>query len=128
MIQLFRRFRKKSSAPIIINVIDEEYALEFCLQWNLHFPVDRWYRHKHKIAFNSPAHRSVSLWDMRFEFEEEQLFYKKDQIQDYAPNKGDWVKIDLDIDEDINLTEAEKLIKYKKEFAEMNLDQYKIDK
>ena len=128
---MFKRFRRlfrrqqKLQTPIVINIIDEEYLVEFVLKWNIAYPVDRWYREKHKIAFNSLEHRVVSFSDMRFEFEESIMFNRNERLKEYAPNKGEWLDVSSLIDDDSNLTEAEKLAKYKKEFAEMNLDQYK---
>ena len=121
-----RLFKKKStSPPINVNVVDEEYAIDFSLNWNLTYPVDRWWREKHQVAFNSPAHRVVSFWDMRFEFEEYLLFKRKRDAQDYKPNTGDWINVESLMLDDADLTEEEKLIKYKKEYESIDLDQYK---
>lgn len=48
----------------------------FILEWNIDFPVDRWWREKHKVAFNSASHREVSFLDMYWEFYEDSLYQK----------------------------------------------------
>jgi len=117
-------FRKKQvkPAPIIINEFDDEYLKEFVYRWNRDFPIDKWYRNKHKVAFNSPIHREVSFFDMRFEYEEEQLFDRRDI--DYKIDTGDWLKLDKSIMEDDTLTEEQKIHKFKKEFENLDLDRY----
>ena len=127
MLWPFQSRKKKDqtkSSSVVINILDETYVADFCLSWNLIYPIDRWWRTKYKVAFNSERHRSVSLLDMRFEFEEEMMFYKSEQIRSYAPNKGQWLKDKIDFNEDEELTQEEKLEKYKKEFEEMDIDQY----
>lgn len=42
--------------------------------WNNTYPLDRWYRQKHKIAFNSPEHRRVNPIDIYREWLEDHLF------------------------------------------------------
>ena len=121
MLYRFRRWFRRKPAPIIINVVDEKYVAEFCLLWNIRYPIDRWYREKHKLAFNSPEHRSVSLWDMRFEYEEDKLFREK-KTERYVPNAGDWMRADGAQGEE--LSDAEKLAMYKREYEGMNLDIY----
>jgi hypothetical protein len=44
------------------------------LQWNLDFPIDRWWRKTHGVAFNSLGHREVTIIDMAFEFLEDELY------------------------------------------------------
>lgn len=48
---------------------------DFIVKWNNLFILDRWYRKKYNIPFNSSQHRELSPLDIRFEFEEE-LFFK----------------------------------------------------
>lgn len=122
---MFNLFRKKqiSTVPIITNVFDETYLTEFVYQWSLAFPIDRYWRNKHKIAFNSPIHREVSFFDMRFEYEED-LIFERSKEEEYIPNTGSWLKESALKDEDENLTEEEKIVKYKKEFEDLDLSQY----
>lgn len=73
-------------------VFDDNYIKEFVIQWSLTFPIDRWWRERHKIAFNSQSHREVSFLDMRFEFEEYILNSKTIEFSLYKPDKGDYIK------------------------------------
>lgn len=61
------------------------------IKWNNLYPIDRWWRQKHNVAFNSPEHREISFLDQLFEFKEEQLFEKHEQSKEYIPNSGDWL-------------------------------------
>lgn len=47
---------------------------DFILNWNIDFPIDRWWRKRHGVIFNSSAHREVSFIDMFIEFIEEGLY------------------------------------------------------
>lgn len=47
---------------------------DFILKWNLDFPIDRWWRKKHGVIFNSSVHREVSFIDMFVEFLEDSLY------------------------------------------------------
>ena len=47
---------------------------ELVLIWNRIFPIDRWYRKQHHIAFNSKAHRESNFVDMYFEYLEFYMF------------------------------------------------------
>ena len=69
----------------------------FILQWNIENPVDRWWRSKHGIAFNSSPHREVSFIDMYMEFYEEVLYEKvarqskKKEEDPYIPGHHDFL-------------------------------------
>jgi hypothetical protein len=43
-------------------------------EWNKNNPIDRYYREKHGIRFNSPEHRVCNFIDMAFEYYEDCLF------------------------------------------------------
>ena len=120
---MFSFFRKKKVRPVIVNVIDESYVLDFVYHWNTSNPIDRWWRNKHKIAFNSPEHRVVSFIDMRFEYEEDLLFRRDSGRFSYRPDTRDWMKIRV---EEINseLSEEERKKIYIKEFESLDLSKY----
>lgn len=99
-----------------------EEIKEFVIQWNINYPVDKWWRQKHKIAFNSPDHRVVSFIDMIIEYEEEQMFNDIKPVG-YIPNIGDWWNGRSEQNDD-NLTDQERITKYKDEFKKMNLEDY----
>lgn len=122
------RFRKKKSTvkpkEVFVNEVDENFIIEFCYIWSIQYPIDRWWRDKHKVAFGSIEHRAMSLIDMRFEFEEDEIFRKNKKIKDYTPNLGEWMKQNVIVDNDDELTQEEKLAKYKEEFSKIDLSQY----
>ena len=68
---------------------DIEQLESFILKWNIDFPVDRWWREKHKVAFNSASHREVSFLDMYWEFYEDSLYERmisqKEKTDPYIP-------------------------------------------
>lgn len=122
------RLRKESIAtPVIVNVVDDDYIDNFVIEWSLKYPVDRWWRRKHKVAFNSPVHRDTSFFDMRFEFEEEMMLRKTRREHSYIPNTGNWIDVDVLTSEDEGLSDKEKIEKYKREFEHIDLDQYSVD-
>ncbi|MCL2312484.1 MAG: hypothetical protein FWC41_08380 [Firmicutes bacterium] len=66
-------------------------------QWNIQSPIDRWWREKYKIPFNSPAHRSASFIDMAFELIEDKIYFDLDNQEEdkYIPGSGDiWKNIE----------------------------------
>ena len=64
---------------------------DFMIQWNLKFPLDRWYRKKYGIPFMSKQHRESSFLDIRREWEEDQLFAEVEARGRYEPNRGDFL-------------------------------------
>jgi hypothetical protein len=69
----------------MLTPIDEEV-----LQWNLRFPIDRWWRNKHNIPYGSPAHRESNPLDQLFEFREDVLFARGESS--YIPDIGAFMK------------------------------------
>lgn len=47
---------------------------EFIINWNDKFPLDRWWRNKYKVSFNSKKHRNTSYYDIFIEWLEENMF------------------------------------------------------
>lgn len=93
----------------------------FVLEWNINFPIDRWWRKKHNVAFNSPMHREVSFLDMRFEWEEDKLYDKLYEPEnDYKINSGNYMKKEKESD----MPEDLKRETFKKEFLETDLSQF----
>lgn len=62
------------------------------LDWSQKFPLDRWWRQKHGVAFGSSIHREISFIDQLFEYSEDQLFDRYMESRKYIPNSGDWLK------------------------------------
>ena len=65
----------------------------FVYSWNNRFPIDYWYRQKHRMAFGSVAHRESSFIDQLVEFCEDSMINikKVDKIV-YKPDKGEFLK------------------------------------
>lgn len=85
------------------NALDIE---NFIKRWNIENPVDRYYRIKHNIRFNSPEHRALSLIDITVELYEDSLFQIKER-EAYEPGKGEFLKVqkvELPTDEELMKT------------------------
>jgi len=98
----------------------------FVTKWNVDFPIDRWWRLKHNVAFNSSAHREVSFLDMRFEFEEDKLFEDLKasmKIKPYVLNSGNYMDFEKRNPIDTR-TEEEKIQDFKDEFLNTDLSQF----
>lgn len=70
----------------------------FVRSWNLRYPIDKWWRLKYNVPFNSPQHNATSLLDMRIEYEEFLLYARIRNYVDieegsdaYKPGRGDWL-------------------------------------
>lgn len=68
----------------------------FVSNWNQMCPIDRWWREKHNISFNSPIHRATSFIDMYIEFWEQKLYNKKAEKkvkeEPYIRGEGNFLK------------------------------------
>lgn len=80
------------------------------IRWNNDNPLDRKFREKYKIAFNSPQHREINQLDVLAEFIEGEIFseFEKkvhreiEREEMYA--KGEWLKeteSNTDVDQDL---------------------------
>lgn len=83
-----------------------EDVKDFILNWNLRYPIDRWWREKHNVSFNSEVHRVSSFIDQLIEFEEDKMFRKliKEELEkgqedneerftkEYVPGYGNFLK------------------------------------
>lgn len=47
---------------------------EFIISWNNLYPLDRWWRKKYGVSFNSKQHREVSYIDIYYEWLEDHMF------------------------------------------------------
>ena len=78
-----------------------ESLQDFVKRWNYLYPVDRWWRDKYKVAFNSKKHRKTRMIDMRIDYEEDYLYIQssnnrieRDLLkEEYVPGKGDWIHL-----------------------------------
>ena len=65
------------------------------VRWNNDNPLDKNFREKYKIAFNSPQHREINQLDVLLEYIEDQVFdeYKEHQvIKKKQYQEGKWLE------------------------------------
>ena len=89
----------------------------FIYKWNATYPIDRWWREKHKVAFNSPEHRVVSFLDIYIEWQEDKLIREAQELnlKNAEYKSGDWLverKEVLSIEDEIKEFEKMDLTKY----------------
>ena len=73
-------------------MLKQEDVKNFILEWNVKFPLDKWWREKHKVAFLSTIHKQASFIHQLLEWEEENLFEELRKESEYKPNQGDFLK------------------------------------
>lgn len=100
----------------------------FVYNWNLRYPIDRWWREKHNIPFNSQDHRVSNFIDQLIEREEDLLFQtiieeeiqktKEDYVEEekYKPGTGNFLS-----KREVSEVEANS------QFNELDLDNFKFD-
>lgn len=68
----------------------------FILTWTNNNPLDKLWREKHNIAFNSERHRSVKIIDLIIELAQvnvvNRITSSYQQKQKYVPNRGEFFK------------------------------------
>jgi hypothetical protein len=88
----------------------------FVFYWNTLYPIDLWWRIRHKTPFNSSAHREMCMIDMMFEYVEHQLVYAKPEKESsYNPGMGNWLNEQIKTQEEID-----------KEFDSISLDDIQL--
>lgn len=115
----FQRKNKKSFDNSF-SYRDENIGVDFVHQWNIKFPLDRWFRKKYNLAFGSSAHRDFSVLDIRFEWDEDKVFRELEKEDEYTPNIGNFLekrKIKYANEED-------ELSSFKAEFKKLDLSQF----
>jgi hypothetical protein len=58
------------------------------VKWNNEFPLDRWWRLKYSIPYNSQEHREVSQLDIFFEWYEDFIFEQLRERNKLAKEKS----------------------------------------
>lgn len=106
-------------SPLSVNELDGGSIRGFVLEWNTKFPIDRWWREKHSVAFNSAPHREVSVIDMRIEWEEDELYSKLRADSGYTINSGDIFRKKVAVGEEENLKQ---FLEEEKEFDYSHYD------
>jgi hypothetical protein len=64
----------KLKQKILNEVVDRKSIRNFIIAWNIAYPLDKWWRDKYNIAFNSQKHRDSNILDVCIEYEEMLLF------------------------------------------------------
>jgi len=84
---------------------------DFVVEWNHRFPMDLWWRRRHKVPFGSREHRDMGFLDILFDLQEEILVIEAALAarSPYLPGSGEWGQ---------ELTEADK----EKMFDDLDLD------
>lgn len=76
-----------------MNNLSFDELLNLVLKWNIDFPIDRWWRKTHSVAFNSTRHREITFIDMFIEWYEDSLYEELlEEPYKYEPGKGDYLK------------------------------------
>lgn len=93
------------------SLVESSDIEKFIYNWNVRFPLDRWWRQKYNVPFGSPKHRESCFIDQLIEFKEDKLFNKLRQqnIKDkelaqekYILGEGNWMKIHIPTEEEID--------------------------
>jgi len=118
-------FRESSKLQIHVESYyqDAGYVKDFVYQWNLNFPLDRWYRSKYNISFNSPLHREISIIDIRHEWNE-YLLYKEINRPKEVYNSSDKLFLKEDVVNRKEDVTVDKIKQWVDEFNELDLSQY----
>ena len=72
---------------------------DFLIEWNFLFPLDRWWRLKHGVAFLSKEHLEISQLQITYEYLEEKMFEDfleegKRRIEiDKEYKAGNWINL-----------------------------------
>ncbi len=64
----------------------------FIISWDVRFPIDRWWRQKHNVPFNSLTHRESNFIDMYTEFVEDRMVEEMLKEEVYIPGTGNFLK------------------------------------
>ena len=104
---------------VVPQFISNDGVKEFILEWNVKFPIDKWWRKKYNIPFGSRQHLEMSIFDMKLEWEEDKI-YNRISEDTYVFDSGDYLKED----ENRTLSEEDQFEQFKKEAASINLSDY----
>ena len=65
---------------------------EEIVRWNNRFPLDRWWRKKYSLAYNSQLHQEISQLDIFFEWFEDEIFKDYEHNQELFKEKEEKLK------------------------------------
>jgi len=75
---------------------------DFVVEWNHRFPMDLWWRRRHRVPFACSQHKGMNLLDILFDMQEEILIMEskaKLQEEKYQPGYGKWGRVLTEEDE-----------------------------
>lgn len=91
---------------------------EYVINWNTRFPIDRAWRKKYNLAFNSRSHRESNFLDQLIDLEEDKLFDEFTKREEYVPDTGDWLK-----EKPVSIENLRDSVEsFRSEFKDMNND------
>jgi len=97
----------------------DEKVRNFIIDWNIRFPIDRKWRKKFNLAFNSRDHRESNFLDQLIDIEEDNLFDELFNSDTYHPGTGDWLKRqELSLSNDVKSMREEMAQEFPEEFKE----------
>lgn len=92
--------------PNLKGVKDEIY------KWNSLYPLDKWWRDKYKISYNSDEHRNSCLLDIAQEYQEQKIFNK--MYEDFSEpdyKKGNWIdEVEIKMSDEDTIAQFEKFL------------------
>jgi len=81
-----------------VNKLSIDDFKSFVRVWNSKYPIDRWWREKYRVPFNSKSHRSQDLFAMILEYEEDLMYIEIEndiredyEVATYNSGRGDWL-------------------------------------
>lgn len=91
---------------------------DYIIDWNIRFPIDRQWRKKYNLAFNSPTHRESNFIDQLIDIEEDKFFDELYTQQDYEPGAHDWIKV-----KDVSDNLESSIENFRDEFKDLIVDE-----
>jgi len=113
LIKLLFKRKKKVCREFDVKVSERDFD-NFIYKWNVENSIDRWYRQKYGIKFNSPEHRVLSFIDMAFEWREDRVYEKAFDESQEKYVSGDFIKKQEFKPEDLPSDEVLKTLDFSK--------------
>jgi hypothetical protein len=93
LIKTKKRDQNIQQALVSNSYLGLEDITTFIFNWNNKFPLDRWYRRKYDIPFNSKEHRDISLLDILIDYQEDFIFRTMpEDLRQRKKDKEDYLK------------------------------------
>lgn len=89
-------------------------------QWNDIFPLDGWWRNKYKISFGTEQHKSMSFFDVLFEFRE----FVQLELEEKSKEKGE---VDGELERELFGDKPQNVVKMSAKEEQQTFDELDID-